>query len=114
MSCLWISRKPLEARMKQLSHRVYALIAIALAVVLFIAVNIVSNQWLNTARLDLTQNKLYTVSPGTEATLGKLPEPVTLRFYFSRKPASGYASIVAYAGRVRDLLQEYAALAHGK
>jgi len=51
---------------------------------------------------------------GTEATLAKLPEPVTLRFYFSRKPAAGYAQIVAYAGRVRDLLQEYAALSHGK
>jgi ABC-type uncharacterized transport system involved in gliding motility auxiliary subunit len=100
--------------MKPLSHRIFALSAIALAVVLFVAINIVANQWLGTARLDLTQNGLYTVSPGTEATLAKLPEPVTLRFYFSRKPAAGYAQIVAYAGRVRDLLQEYAALAHGK
>jgi ABC-type uncharacterized transport system involved in gliding motility auxiliary subunit len=100
--------------MKPLPHRMFALCAIALAVVLFVAVNIVANQWLGTARLDLTQNGLYTVSPGTEATLAKLPEPVTLRFYFSRKPSTGYAQIVAYAGRVRDLLQEYAALAHGK
>ena len=100
--------------MKLLSRRVYALIAIALAVVLFVSVNIVSNTWLGTAQLDLTQNQLYTVSPGTKATLDKLPEPVTLRFYFSREPASSYATIVAYARRVRDLLQEYAALGHGK
>ncbi len=73
-----------------------------------------SNSWLGTARLDLTQNGLYTVSPGTKATLAKLQEPVTLRFYFSRQPASGYAQIVAYAQRVRDLLQEYASLADGK
>ena len=100
--------------MKLLSRRVYALIAIALAVVLFVSLNIVSNTWLGTAQLDLTQNQLYTVSPGTKATLDKLPEPVTLRFYFSREPASSYASIVAYAQRVRDLLQEYSALGHGK
>ena len=100
--------------MNRLSRRAYALIAIALAVVLFVAVNIVSNTWLGTAQLDLTQNQLYTVSPGTKATLDKLPEPVTLRFYFSREPASSYASIVAYAQRVRDLLQEYSALGHGK
>ena len=100
--------------MKPLSHRVYALIAISLAVVLFLAVNIVSNQWLGAARLDLTQNGLYTVSPGTASTLSKLQEPITLRFYFSRQPASAYAGIVAYAGRVRDLLQEYAALSHNK
>jgi len=100
--------------MKSLSRRAYALGAIALAVVLFVAVNIVSNTWLNTARLDLTENGLYTVSPGTRATLGKLQEPVTLRFYFSREAASGYASLVAYAGRVRDLLQEYASLSGGR
>jgi len=100
--------------MKPLSRRIYALASIALAVVLFVAVNIVANQWLGTARLDLTENGLYTVSPGTESTLSKLQEPVTLRFYFSRQPATSYAQIVAYAGRVRDLLQEYAALAHGK
>ncbi|HEY4264797.1 MAG TPA: GldG family protein [Micropepsaceae bacterium] len=100
--------------MKPLSHRVFALSAIALAVVLFVAINIVANQWLGTARLDLTQNGLYTVSPGTEAIVSKLPEPVTLRFYFSRQSSAGYAQIVAYAGRVHDLLQEYAALSHGK
>jgi ABC-type uncharacterized transport system involved in gliding motility auxiliary subunit len=100
--------------MKPLSRRAYALLAVALAIVLFVTVNIISNIWLNTARIDLTENALYTVSPGTKAVLAKLPEPVTLRFYFSRQPASAYAQIVAYSGRVRDLLQEYSALAHGK
>ena len=100
--------------MKPLSHRVYALSAIALGVVLFLAVNIVANQWLGTARLDLTENGLYTVSPGTKATLSKIKEPITLRFYYSREPATGYASIVAYSSRIRDLLQEYSALAGGK
>ncbi len=100
--------------MKPISHRVYALSAIALGVVLFLAVNIVSNQWLSVARLDLTENGLYTVSPGTKATLSKLKEPITLRFYFSRAPATGYASIVAYSARIRDLLKEYSAYAGGK
>src|SRR3984893_19443301 len=96
--------------MNLLSRRIYALSAVALAVVLFVSLNIVSNAWLGTAQLDLTQNQLYPVSPGTNATLDKLPEPVTLRFYFSREPASSYATIVAYARRVRDVLQEDCAL----
>jgi ABC-type uncharacterized transport system involved in gliding motility auxiliary subunit len=100
--------------MNRLSRKVYALGAVALAVVLFVSLNIVANTWLGTAQLDLTQNSLFTVSPGTKATLDKLPEPVTLRFYFSREPATSYATIVAYAQRVRDLLQEYSALGHGK
>ena len=100
--------------MKPLPRRIYALAAIALIVVLFVAVNIVSAFWLRTARVDLTQNRLYTVSAGTKETLAKLPEPITLRFYFSRESAAGFASIVAYSSRVRDLLQEYTALAGSK
>ncbi len=100
--------------MKPLSRRVYALTAITLAAVLFVAVNIVSDTWLRTARLDLTESGLYTLSNGTRATLGKIPEPITLRFFYSRDVAAGYAQVRAYAARVRDLLQEYAALAPDK
>lgn len=100
--------------MKPMTHRAYAIAAISLAVVLFFSVNIVANLWLGTAQVDLTENGLYTVSPGTRATLQKVPEPVTLRFYFSRGASAGYASVVAYANRVRDLLKEYSALAGGK
>jgi len=100
--------------MKPLPRRVYALASIALIVVLFVAANIVSSLWLRSARIDLTQNGLYTVSAGTRATLAKLQEPITLRMYYSRESATGFASIVAYATRVRDLLQEYSALAGGK
>lgn len=100
--------------MKNLSRRSSAYLTIALGVVLFVAVNITANSWLNSSQLDLTQNRLYTLSPGTKATLTKLQEPVTLRFYFSRQQASGYAQVVAYAQRVRDMLKQYSSLADGK
>ena len=82
--------------MKTLSHRTYALIAIALAVVLFLAVNIVSNQWLGTARADLTQNGLYTVSPGTAATLSCSPAGRT-----TAKPSTPASSASARATGTR-------------
>ena len=100
--------------MKNLSRRSSALITIALGVVLFVAINIVSNSWLSSAQLDLTQNGLYTLSSGTKSTLAKLQEPVTLRLYFSRGQATGYAQVVSYAQRVRDMLKQYASLANGK
>ncbi len=99
--------------MKSLSRRSFALLAIVFGVVLFFAVNIVSNMWFGAARLDLTQSGLYTVSDGTRATLDGLEEPVTMRFFFSRNAVTGYPTINAYASRVRDLLQEYVALAGG-
>lgn len=100
--------------MKNLSRRSTALITISLGVVLFVAINIVANSWLSSAQLDLTQNGLYTLSSGTRSTLTKLQEPVTLRFYFSREQSTGYAQVVSYAQRVRDMLKQYASIANGK
>ena len=53
--------------------------AIVLAVVLFFAVNILSNLTLGSARIDLTADRLFTLSSGTRALLSRIDEPVTLR-----------------------------------
>ena len=99
--------------MKPLSRRTFGLAVAALAVVMFIAVNVASNVWLRTARIDLTEAGLYTVSEGTHTTLQNLEELITLRFFFSRDATTGYPSVNTYARRVRDLLHEYEALAGG-
>ena len=97
-----------------MSRRLYAIAAVVLAAIIFVALNIASDASLTTERLDLTQNGLYTLSKGTRETLASLKEPITLKFYYSKKTAADYAQIRAYATRVRDLLQEYAALSNGK
>lgn len=58
-------------------------------------------------RIDLTESKLYTLSPGTHHLLTQLQEPVTLEFYFSDRTTKDMPVLRAYARRVRDLLQEY-------
>lgn len=88
--------------------------AATLGVVLFFALNIVSDVWFSTVRLDLTHTGLYTVSQGTKETLKSISEPVTLRFFFSETLSVKYAGVRAYGARVRDLLQEYANLAGGE
>ena len=100
--------------MKKLPRSTYFGLTVALGIILFVALNITSNLWLGGARLDLTETGVYTVSEGTRATLSKLQEPVTLRFFFSRDAATGYPTVTAYANRVRDLLREYVAIANGK
>ena len=100
--------------MGQLSRRTYSILAIALATIVFVAVNIAADAWLTTAKLDLTENGQFTLAQGTRNIIANLKEPVTLRFYYSKQAASEYASTVAYAKQVRDLLGEYAALSHGK
>jgi len=97
-----------------LSRRSAAAIGLISAAVLFVAVNIIANRTLGTTRIDLTQNKLYTLSPGTKATLAKIGEPLVLRFYYSKKLGDEIPSYGVYAQRVRELLEEYAAAAKGK
>jgi ABC-type uncharacterized transport system involved in gliding motility auxiliary subunit len=87
---------------------------IALAVVLLLAVNILSGVLFKSARLDLTDNKLYTLSQGTRNILKSFDEPITLRFYFSEKLANGVPALSAYGKRVREMLEEYASVSDGK
>ena len=100
--------------MASLSRRSIAIIGLVSAAILFVAINVIANRTLGTTRIDLTQNKLYTLSPGTRATLSKLDEPIVLRFYYSKKLGNEIPSYGVYAQRVRELLEEYSAAANGK
>jgi ABC-type uncharacterized transport system involved in gliding motility auxiliary subunit len=88
---------------------------LALLAVLFLGVIMLSNVGLRGIRLDLTQNKLYTLSSGTQQVLHELKEPVNLYFYFSRDEAAKQSPLILpYAARVREFLEEIAARAGGK
>ena len=63
-------------------------------------------------RIDLTQGKLYTLSEGTRAVLGKLESPVKIRLYFSQTDVP--LPIKAYGRRVEDLLAEFRQAGRGK
>lgn len=86
---------------------------LAIAVVLFFAVNLLSSVVLRSARFDLTEHRLYTLSEGTRNILETIDEPVTLRLYLSQKLATGLPGIKSYANRVMELLQEYEQAAAG-
>src|SRR5882757_11136647 len=74
-----------------------------------------SNAGLRGMRLDLTQNKLYTLTPGTRQVLAELKEPVNLYYYFSRDAAAKQSPLIMpYATRVREFLEEIAARSGGK
>src|SRR5271154_6648037 len=87
---------------------------IALAV-LFLGVVMLSNIGLRGMRLDLTQNRLYTLSPGTQQVLAGIKEPINLYFYFSRDAAAKQSPLIMpYANRVREFLEEITARSGGK
>jgi ABC-type uncharacterized transport system involved in gliding motility auxiliary subunit len=88
-----------------------ALIALA---ALLIGLTILFGQTLRGWRVDLTENDLYTIAPGTKRIIGNLKEPINLYFFFSQSAAKQLPALQTYATRVRELLQELAARSDGK
>lgn len=89
-------------------------IAILLAVILFLSVNVISTNLLRSERLDLTENSLYSLSEGTWTLLGQLEEPLHFRFFLSENLIRSAPQLSAYAKRVRSLLETYANRAEGR
>jgi ABC-type uncharacterized transport system involved in gliding motility auxiliary subunit len=97
-----------------MSRKAAAAVALLCAVALFVGINVIAEKTLTSERIDLTQQKLYTLAEGSKKTLARIDEPVTFRFYFSKRLGDEIPTYGLYASRVRELLQEYAALSNGK
>ena len=101
-------------KLSTIERSTLALAAVATAILFFIALNILSSGTLKTSQLDLTEDSLYTLSPGTVSVLKSIDEPITLRFYLSRALTEQSPVHAQYANRVRELLERYASIADGK
>jgi len=88
-----------------------ALLALA---VLFIGVTIIISFVLRGARFDFTENRLYTIAPGTQNIVSSLKEPINLYFFFSQEATSQSPPMRAYAQRVREMLEEMQRRSKGK
>lgn len=65
-------------------------------------------------RHDFTADKLYTLSAGSRAVLGKLQNDVTLKLYFTRSSPAVPMFVKSYARQVEDLLKEYEIASAGR
>ncbi|HBN8231975.1 TPA: GldG family protein [Pseudomonas aeruginosa] len=97
--------------MKRLLYSGAGLLLIALS---FLAFNMVSSLLFSGARLDLTEQKLYTISPGTKRILAGLQEPINLYFFYSDSGARELVPLRNYARRVEELLRAYEREANGR
>ena len=93
---------------------IVSLLGLALALILYIATNTLFNAWAPAARLDVSEENLYTLSKGTHTTLEKIDEPVVLHFFFSERLGREVPFYASYAKRVRELLVEIVAVSDGK
>ena len=88
--------------------------ALAVLAVLFVAVMMLVNVAFRGARIDLTQNHLYTLSDGTKKIIQSIDEPINLYLYFSDKGTQDLPQLRTYYARVREMLEEMASRSGGK
>jgi len=98
-----------QKRNETLIYSTVGLIAMFLIVV---ALNFIFS--LSNAHIDLTQEKLYTLSDGTKQILSEIDTPIEVRLYATQDDKAMPPALKVYARRVESLLREYAQMSNGK
>lgn len=90
-------------------HRRWGLLTLLLVLNCLLA-----NLWLapiGVLRADLTEGRMYSISPATRSYLGRLQEPLLIRGYFS---AQTHPLLAPLQPQLRDLLREYEVAGQGR
>ncbi|MEO8777763.1 MAG: Gldg family protein [Rhodanobacter sp.] len=83
-------------------------------VVVMVPVIVASSRWLHATRVDLTTDKLYTLTPGTLHIVDTLQRPLRLTLYFSEHATRDLPQLRSYEQRVLEMLQEMVARSQGR
>ena len=95
-------------------HKTISYSGLFILAIAFVLINMISGNLFKSSRVDLTEDKLYTLSKGTLNILDNIQEPITLHYFFSDQATREIPQLRTYANRVRELLLEYAQLSKGK
>lgn len=98
---------------QHLAERLSSTLMLVVIFGIFFAFTMLNNALFSSARIDLTENKLYTLTLGTRDLIAEIDEPIKFRFFFSQRASEDLTALRAYARRVQELLEEYQALAGG-
>ncbi len=94
--------------------KLYGVLAIPLLILLFLVSVGLADRLLGHLRLDLTEDRRFTLSPVTLEILNGLEEPVSLRLFVSSRFTDTNPAYASYAARIDALLAELTRLSQGK
>ena len=89
-------------------------LSVFLSILIFFSINVITNNILSSARVDFTENKLYSLSNGTMSLLKDLKEPIHIRLFVSSNLVKDVPQLSTYANRVETILQTYSNISNGK
>ncbi|PPR64965.1 MAG: hypothetical protein CFH10_00082 [Alphaproteobacteria bacterium MarineAlpha4_Bin2] len=98
--------------LSNLKNRGSAILVAVAAIAGFVLLNLGAST-LTGVRVDLTHDRLFTLSDGTRNILTSLNKPVTLNLFYSRALGDAAPPFGLHVTRVRDMLKEFAAASSG-
>lgn len=87
---------------------------LGLAAVTLLSINLIASETLGGWKADLTEDRLFTISPGSVTVLKAMEEPIQARLYFSKKLGEVSSSYKSYFDRIRTLLEDFRRISGGK
>ena len=102
------------SNLTKLNQKKLAIIGIFVSIVFLFSLNILSSLEIRTSQIDLTENKLYTLSEGTKEVIKEIDEPITFKLYYSPTFGEISPSHGNYFKRVKELLENFALASNGK
>ena len=96
------------------TNRNYYLFVFLLLLLGFIGLNLIANNWTRSLQHDFTEEKIFTLTNKTRQVLQNLPEPITIKLYYTPELGQRNPSFRLMFDNIRLLLKQYANLAKGK
>ena len=88
--------------------------SILFSIIIFLCINIITNNVFNSSRIDFTEKKLYSLSNSTVDLLKNLNEPIHVRLFVSGNLIKEVPQLSTYARRVETILKSYSNISNGK
>ena len=89
-----------------------SLSSLGILLVILVLINVVADRF--SAKLDITEEKLFSLSSGTKNILQGIEGELNIKYYFSTNSESAPLNVKAYGKRVKELLEEYVYHSKGK
>tara|TARA_B100000029_G_scaffold48990_1_gene44778 strand:- start:427 stop:1944 length:1518 start_codon:yes stop_codon:yes gene_type:complete len=92
----------------KLDNKKSTLLFSGIVLITIIFINLIARNWF--FRIDLTDNKMYSLSQSSVSVVEKIDDPLTIKIYFSNDLPGQYGNNKRY---LQDLLEEYSAYSSG-
>ncbi|TNE59953.1 MAG: ABC transporter [Alphaproteobacteria bacterium] len=99
--------------LRKFMNRSFVTSTLVLLVAIFLALNVFMTTVVRDAQIDLTEDRLYTLSEGTHNLMKSIQEPITLKLYYSEKEAVDIPQVRVLAERVKDMLGAFSRISDG-